>query len=109
MTYKYGEFSDEQIVWSKEKIRKSIFFLLLIVDPKTKNEYENINVDAVFTNLLFKLGGMNSLLGEPKEFVNVMSLLERALIEWKDPEFSFPVYRKLILDAGAEVNKFEGV
>ena len=109
MIYKYGEFSDEQIVWSKEKIRKSIFFLLLIVDPKTKNEYKNIDVNAVFTNLLFKLGGMNSLLGEPKEFVNVMSLLERALIEWKNPEFSFSVYRKLILDAGAEVNKFEEV
>lgn len=109
MNYKYGEFSDEQMIWSRDKIRKSIFFLLLIVDPKTKHEYDNINVNAVFDNLLYKLGGMNSLLGEPKEFVNVMSLLERALMEWNDPEFKFPVYRKLILDAGAEINKFKGV
>ena len=40
MKYKYGEFTENQISLTKTKLRKQIFFLLLIVDPNTKAEYE---------------------------------------------------------------------
>lgn len=109
MIYKYGDFSHNQIHETKQSIRKSIFFLLLIVDPKTKNEYENVDVIAAFGNLLHKLGGMNSILLEPPEMVSVISLLEAALIEYSSPEFEWQTYRKLILDAGSEVLKVKEV
>jgi len=109
MIYKYGKFSSNQIRETKQSIRKSIFFLLLIVDPKTKVEYTNVDVMAAFDNLLHKLGGMNSILLEPPEMVSVISLLEAALIEYSSPTFEWQTYRKLILDAGSEVLKVKEV
>lgn len=109
MKHKYGEFSNNQIKIAKEIIRKSIFFLLLIVDPETKNEYKDINVTAAFNNILYKIGGMNSILREPPELVSVISLLEAALIEFQSPDYEWQVYRKLILDAGNEIKKVKEV
>ena len=108
MNHKYGEFSQTQMAESKRKIRSSIFFLLLIVDPKTRNQYEGIDVNQAFTDIMLKLNGMNSLLFYPTELVEVMSLLEAALIQYNAPEFNtedfqHSAYRKLILDAGAKV------
>lgn len=105
MNYKYGNLSKEQIVETRIYIRKQIYFLLLIVDPKTKEEYENINVNDAFNGLMIKLSGLNELLQYPTELVRVMSLLEAALIEYNKEDFSYSVYRKLILDAGSEVLK----
>lgn len=107
MNYKYGEFSSNQISEIKEYIRKRIFFLLLIVDPKTKDEYRNVNVCEAFDCELRKIGGLNSILFEPPELVRVLSLLEAALIEWNNPQFEWQKYRKLILDAGNEVLKIK--
>lgn len=109
MKHKYGEFIPEQISSVKQSIRKSIFFLLLYVDPKTKHEYEGVNIGKAFNSLLYKLGGMNDILFYPPELVTVISLLQQALIELNKEDFSFAVYRKLILDAGAEVDKIKEV
>ena len=103
MNYKYGEFSENQISKMKESMRKQIFFLLLLADPATKNDYSNVNIKEAIVSLLFKIDGFNSLLFYPVEIVKIQSLLEEALIQLDSPEFSFEVYRKLILDAGAEV------
>lgn len=107
MKYLYGEFSKEQISQIKKSIRGSIFFLLLCVDPKTKHEYDNVDIQKCFEGLLLKLGGMNKLFMNQPEIITIMSLLQAALIELDKPEsdFDFGIYRKLILDAGAEVNK----
>lgn len=109
MLYKYGEFSARQISDIKEYMRKHIFFLLLIVDPKTKKDYCNINVSEAFDCELRKLGGLNSILFEPTELVRIMSLLEAALIEYNSSDFNWNRYRKLILDAGNEVLKIKEV
>lgn len=109
MNYKYGEFTEYQMKDMKEYMRKRIFFLLLIVDPNTKEKYDNINVYDAFDCELRKLGGLNSLLGNPPEIVRIMSLLEAALIEYSSPEFNWHVYRKLILDSGNEVLKIREV
>lgn len=103
MKHKYGEFTQSQIQSAKILLRKDIFFLLLCVDPKTKQEYEYININKTFTNLMYKIGGMNSLLYEPPELVTILSLLQRAYVEYNSPDFNFSIYRKLILDAGSEV------
>lgn len=109
LAHKYGEFTQNQMSETKQSIRRSIFFLLLIVDPKTKDEYKDVNVVAAFSNLLHKLGGMNSVLREPPELVSVISLLEAALIEFTSPDYNWQTYRKLILDAGNEVLKVKEV
>ena len=81
MVHKYGKFSEYQISEIKQALRKQIFFLILYVDPDTKEEYSNVNVDNAFVHLLYKLGGLNSILCEPPELVTVISLLEAARIE----------------------------
>ena len=43
------------------------------------------------------------------ELVTVLSLLQAAMTEYNNPEFDFQTYRKLILDAGAEVEKLKEV
>jgi hypothetical protein len=109
MKHLYGEFTQNQIVQTKKSLRGSIFFLLLCVDNKTSHEYKDVDVNKCFKGLLLKLGGMNELFMEPPELVTVMSLLQAAMIEYNSPEFNFKTYRKLILDAGAEVDKLEEV
>lgn len=64
MITKYGSYSSDQIKSIKLSIRKSIFFLLLYVDPQTKKEYVNIDVVEAFNNIQYKLNGLNSILLE---------------------------------------------
>lgn len=105
MKHLYGEFTKEQIVQAKKSLRSSIFFLLLYVDEKTAWEYGNVDVNKSFKNLLLKIGGMNDLFMQPPELVTVLSLLQSAMNEYNSSEFNFKTYRKLILDAGAEVDR----
>lgn len=103
MKAKYGDYSPTQIAATKLSLRKSIFFLLLYVDPATKQDYLDIDVPGAFRNLQYKIAGMNELLQEPPELVETMSLLESALLELQSKCFDFVKYRKLILDAGAKI------
>jgi hypothetical protein len=108
MEYKYGEFTNEQFNNALLKLRKKIFFLLLYVDPKTKDEYTCIDINGAFENLLYELAGMNSLFSNPPELVTVCNLLEAARMEYFADDFNFKVYRKLILDSGVEIMKIGG-
>jgi hypothetical protein len=103
MKNKYGSYSSAQIHSTKLSIRKSIFFLLLYVDPNTKGDYPHINVTDAFRSLQYRLNGLNSILLEPPELVDTMSILESAMNEYNSECFSFDVYRKLILDAGSRI------
>lgn len=109
MQHKYGEFSKNQISLTKQRLRREVFFLLLCVDPKTKDEYQDVDVNAAIRGVLYKLGGLNSVLFEPPALVLAISLLEEALIQYSKSDFDFFVYRKLILDAGAQILKIEEV
>jgi len=100
--HKYGEFADKQISEIKEILRKRIFFLLVVAEDNSK--FPDVNLPLAHTTLMWKISGLNELLGEPTELVTVLSLLEEALINLKT-DFDFAKYRKLILDAGAEVLK----
>lgn len=104
-----GEFSTSQIASIKKNIRKRIFYLLLYVDPQTCEQYKDVNVVQSIESLLSLLGGMNDLLLQPPEIVITMSLLISALKEYTSDNYSFQVYRKRILDAGAEFGKIKEV
>ena len=103
MISKYGEFTLEQIHKTKRLIQKSIFYLLLYVDPKEREKYKDVDVVAAFGTLQRKLNGLNSVLLEPPEVVMTISILEAALQEYQSECFNWKIYRKLILDAGAEI------
>lgn len=107
MHSKYGTYSSTQIHSTKVSIRKSIFFLLLYVDPETSGEYPDINVADAFSNLQYRLNGLNSILQEPPEILETMSLLEAALNEYESDNFNFKRYRKLVLDAGSRIMSME--
>ena len=109
MKHKYGNFTESQMLLTKKSIRKQIFFLLLCVDPKTKDNYQHIDINDAFKGLLYKLDGLNSVLGEPQQLVDTMSLLEEALIQYNKPVFDFKVYRRLILSAGSLIDTIKEV
>lgn len=103
MKHMYGEFTQNQIAETKRSIRGSIYFLLLCVDPETSFNYPGVDINKTFDNLLYKLDGFNALLLYQRNIVDIMSLLKEAQIIYNTPGYDFKVYRKLILDAGAEV------
>ena len=109
MKHKYGNFTETQFLLTKKSIRKQIFFLLLCADPKTKSNYAHIDVNDAFRGLLYKLDGLNSVLGEPQELVDVISLLEEALIKYNESKFNFKTYRRLILNAGSLIDAIKEV
>ena len=81
------------------------FWCVLYTDPKTSGEYPDINVASYQRNIMKKIVGFNSLLSYPKELMDVIVTLESALNLLKSSEYTFPEYRKLILDAGATAGK----
>ena len=106
--HKYGEFADKQIDEIKEILRHRIFFLLLVAEDEAKNnkvEYPHIDLMKANTSLLWRISGLNELLGNPIELVTVLGLLEEAKNTIKGDNFNFKKYRKLILDAGEEIMK----
>lgn len=103
--HKYGEFAEMQISEIKEILRKRIFFLLLVAeDLEAKEKFPEVDLMQANTTLLWRISGLNKLLGEPTELVTVLSLLEEAKNTITN-NFDFAKYRKLILDAGAEIMK----
>ena len=104
----YGEFTNEQMGNYKVQLHKELFWLLLYKDPKTKDEYLNVDFDKYFDGLMKRLNGLNSLLFYPTEIVSLMSTLEAALLESQKPDFDYQAYRKLVLDAHSLVDKIGG-
>lgn len=104
MLTKYGDIPSHQISSAKEYLRKSIFFLLLYVDPEERIKFQHVDVNDAFEHVLYQLVGFNKILLEPPEVPIVMSTLEAARAVYNSGEdFSFHRYRKLILDAGSKI------
>lgn len=102
-------FTENQVFEAKKDMRKKIFFLLLIKDPSNEREYKDIDASKVFDSTVAKITGYNKILSYPAELISVIALLEAARLELQKKEFNFRVYRKLILDAGSEVEKIKEV
>lgn len=109
MDFRYGNFTQDQIAETKEKMRKQIFFLLLIADPVNAEEYDNVDINEAIESLLKEFGGLNDLLNYPQELVDVLALISAAKLEYNSPNYNWRRYRKLILDAGNKVLKIKEV
>lgn len=106
MKYKYGNFPSHQFEEYKNRIRKDIFFLLLSADQKA-NPIQTVNIDSAITNLMYQLDGLNQILCYHPEVVKIITLLEEARSIYGNEPFDFLLFRKLVLDAGAEVLKIK--
>jgi hypothetical protein len=104
----YGNFSHEQMENYKVKLHKDLFWLLIYKDPKTKEEFANVDFDKYFDGIMRRINGLNELLFRPTEIVTIMCLLEAALIETRKEDFDYLAYRKLVLDAHAQIDKIGG-
>lgn len=102
------KFSEEQVETEKKLLRKKIFYLLLIVDPETASDYPETNVETAFNDLFTDLDGLNEMFDYPIQIINIVKKLTKAFKEYQSPDFKFKRYRKLILDAGSEVQKIRG-
>ncbi len=98
---KYGLFTEAQIRHYIKEVQRMIFWCILYTDPKTSEDYPDINVSAYQKNIMKKIVGFNSILFYPDDLVNVIVILEAALNLFESDDYTFPEYRKLILDAGA--------
>lgn len=103
MRTKYGNIPNHQISSTKSYLQKSIFYLLLYVDPNESFKYPEVNVNDAFVNVFHQLLGFNNILLEPPEVPIVMNSLESARILYNSDNFDYSIYRKLILDAGAKI------
>lgn len=111
MRYLYGEFTDEQIDEAVKVMHNDVHKLLLYKDKEVKETIFNTEEDFVnyFTNLLFRFGGLNELLGEPKQMVALMSTLQAAYDEVQSNTFNYRTFRRAILDSHGYIKAiFEG-
>lgn len=110
MKYLYGEFSDNQIQSTTLLMHNEIHKLLLYKDNNFKDDIFKSDEEFYnyFSNLLYRYGGFNELLGKPNMMVNFMSVLQEAYHESLRDDFNYKKFRKLILDAhGYLTNMFK--
>ena len=96
---RYGTFEDKQILEYKVKLHKQLFWLLLLKDPETKDNYLDIDFDSYYFNLMKKLNGLNILFGCPTQIIDIMANLEAAYFESKSEKYNYRTYRHFVRNA----------
>lgn len=101
MEYMYGNFTSEQIKKVSKSMHDDIHRLLLYKDKNVSDEIFKTDEDFIiyFSNLLYRFGGLNELLGEPPKMVNLMATLQAAYDSVINESFSYGSFRRAILDA----------
>lgn len=101
MDYLYGEFSDKQIKNAAMRMHKNIHRLLLYKDNLVTTKIFNSDEEfkRYFENILFKFGGLNTLLGHPEEMVFLMATLQAAYDIVDSPRYNYGIFRRAILDS----------
>ena len=108
MKHLYGDFSDKQINETLVSMHNDIHKLLLFKDPNITETIFDSEDDFIkyFTNLLFRFGGLNDLLGKPAKMVDFMSTLQAAYEEVNKDYFIYKRFRKAILDCHGYLKEF---
>lgn len=108
MKHLYGYFTDGQVENYKTKLHKDVFWLLLYKDPEKNGVFPDVDYEKYFEGLMLRISGLNELLSHPTEIVEMMSILEAALLETRKEYFNFRTYRKLLFDAHSLIDKIGG-
>lgn len=107
VSHKYGRFTQQQVDYYTEKLRKKIFWLVLYTDENTKEDFRNVDVVKYHKDLIFEISGYNKLLKYPKDFVEIINSLNCALTMLQSDNFDFKEYKRLVFDAGALLKRME--
>ena len=99
------EISKLQLEEYKVQLHKKLFWLIIYKDEATCGDYPNLDFDKYFLGLMKELNGFNKILCYPVEMLEIMNLLQAAYDETLKDEFNYPIYRKLVFDAQALVDK----
>ena len=111
MDYLYGTFTDKQICEIARSMHGDIHKLLLYKDKNIKDKIFDSDSDFLifFENLLYRFGGLNELLGEPIQIINLMSSLQAAYSCVQKDNYSYKLFRRLILDSHSYIKEiFDG-
>ena len=107
MTTKYGDLNEEQLNGYREKLHKKLFWLLLYKDPETKEDFNYVDFDSYFSTLMKELNGLNTILFHPAGLPELLSVLQAAYDESAKQPFNYRVYRKLVLDSHALLDRVD--
>lgn len=105
--HKYGSFSIMQFNKYKNRMRKKIFWLIIYTDPETNEPYKDVDVITYHKHIMEQISGLSSLLFYSSKIVDILCTLEIALSVLEKEEFDFQSYRKLVLDAGAMIDRLK--
>lgn len=101
--------SEKQLIDVAYGIRKSLYLALLCVDKNTKNEHLDICPQEVLKSVEIRLYGLNEILNSPTGLPNILTSVIMAQtmlkVNNKDKD-NYKLFRKYILDAGAEILRF---
>lgn len=108
MLYLYGKFSDEQINKEVKAMHNDVHKLLLYKDRNVSEIIFNTDEEFLnyFNNLLFRFGGLNKLLGEPEQMIELMSTLQAAYDLVQSDTFNYSTFRRAILDSHGYIKAF---
>ena len=107
INHKYGSFDVTQFNKYKERMRKKIFWLIIYTDSDTNEPYKDVDVKSYHRHIMEQISGLSSLLFHSSKIVDILCALETALSILEKEEFDFQSYRKLVLDAGAMMDRLK--
>lgn len=100
MKSQYCEFTEEQAEAYRKRLHSMIHWLLIY------REEQNPVLPEYFEMVQGKLAGLNSLLMNPPEIIELMGLIECAKLEYQKGEnCDTKVYRKTVLDAHGVIDR----
>ncbi len=111
MQYIYGGFTDKQISEAVRAMHNDIHKLLLYKDKRIKEIiFEDDEAFLIFfQNVMYKLGGTNTLFNDNGIMVTLMATLQAALDEVQSDHFNYMTFRRAILDSHGYIKQmFEG-
>ena len=100
MTGRYGTFSDEQLEKFKQKLHSKVHWLLIYKEKGGCDDYEQYFVDTIKY-----FNGLNTVLGDNADVMDVLVVLQMALDEVHKQDFDFKTFRKDILEAHNIIKK----
>ena len=100
MTGKYGAFSDEQFTKFKTRLHSKVHWLLVYKENGECNNY-----DEYFEDTMKYFNGLNTVLGDNAEIIDILVVLQMAFDETKKDNFDFKAFRKDILEVHNIISK----
>ena len=98
----YCDYNSDQTKQYIKKLHSLVHWLLVYKDT------DEATLGSYFSVVQYKIAGLNSLLLNPPELVELMGLIESARLEYlKQDECDSKLFRRTVLDAHALIDKID--